>query len=150
MLHPSAENGYDLPSLLHNLFLCKGEILMGSELYCPECRQCITRVISSVAFPDGVNADKRVLVVRVEPEQSAWREMEVLNSNPLEKIHVELDLTDYLSENVHNQKETKYVGRLTGYIHHCEGNRHLVAVTKGQIVVVAVNVDCIDISCPMT
>ena len=77
---------------------------MGSELYCPECRQCTTRLISRVAFPDGVNADKRVLVVRVEPERSVLRVMEVINFNPLEKIHVEFDLTDYLAENVHNQK----------------------------------------------
>ncbi len=105
---------------------------MGSELYCPECRQFSTRVISRVAFPDGVNTDERVLVVRVEPEQSALRDIGVINSKPLEKIHVELDLTDYLAGHVDNQKETKYFGRLMGYIHHCEGNRHWVSVTKGQ------------------
>ena len=48
---------------------------MGSELHCPECRQFSTRVISRVAFPDGVNTDTRVLFVRIEPEQSALREM---------------------------------------------------------------------------
>ncbi len=105
---------------------------MGSELYCPECRQFSTRVISRVAFPDGVNTDERVLVVRVEPEQSALRDIEVINSNPLEKIHVELDLTNYLAGPVDNQKDIKYFGRMTGYIHHCEGNRHWVSVTKGQ------------------
>jgi len=105
---------------------------MGSGLYCPECRQCRTRVISSVALPDGANADTRVLVVRVGPERSALREMEIINSNPLEKFHVELDLTDFLPENVHNQKAAKYAGRLTGYIPNCEGNWHWVAVTKDQ------------------
>ena len=60
------------------------------------------------------------------------REIKIINSNPLEKIHVELYLTDFLEENVHNQKEAKYDGRLTGYIHNCEGNRHWVEVTKGQ------------------
>ena len=62
---------------------------MGSELYCLECRQFTTRNVSRVAFPDGVNTDERVLVVRVEPERSALRDIEVINSNPLEKIHVE-------------------------------------------------------------
>ncbi len=75
---------------------------MGSKLYFPECRQFTTRVIGRVVFHDGMNTDKRVLVVRVEPEQSALRDIEVINSNPLEKIHVELVLTDYLAGNVDN------------------------------------------------
>lgn len=46
-------------------------------------------------IPDGANADKRVLVVRVEPELSAFREMKIINSHPLEKIHVVIDLTGF-------------------------------------------------------